>query len=373
MKTSHRTLALLAGASLATLGLAMPAAAAPVSEPGPSGHTGLVANDTLTICAIDTDPDAPDCTFGTIDLGGVGTTLVDVDTVAEGQIRQTAPAAPGNITLNIVNDGDAEIYAVATGTSSATAVINSAIMQTANAVGTAVLNIDNNGILLIDAIASSTGTIPDAFATIEPGILQDVTSTGAGDALANFTNDGTLTVLASANAISTGANSAIAGASINAGVSQIANAAGDIAGVSFTNNGAVAITANALASGVATASANAYVLGVNQSAVGGTANATFVNAATLTVAANATATGGATSAVANATASGLVQSVNGTVGGNAVATNSGTMTVTANAVAVAGNDAVSDNAGDAAMEDAGGDLTQNEVRIADHHGVAGFG
>ena len=213
MKTSHRTLALLTGASLAALGLAMPAAAAPVSEPG-IGHTGLVASDTLTICSIDTDPDAPDCTFGTIDLGGVGTTLVDVDTVAEGQIRQTAPAAPGNITLNIVNDGDAEIYAVATGTSSATAVINSAIMQTANAVGTAVLNIDNNGILLIDAIASSTGTIPDAFATIEPGILQDVTSTGAGDALANFTNDGTLTVLASANAISTGANSAIAGASI---------------------------------------------------------------------------------------------------------------------------------------------------------------
>ena len=66
MTTSQRNFALLTGASLAALGMAMPAYAVPVSEPG-IGHTALVANDTLTICAIDTDPDAPDCTFGTED------------------------------------------------------------------------------------------------------------------------------------------------------------------------------------------------------------------------------------------------------------------------------------------------------------------
>jgi hypothetical protein len=350
MKTSHRNIALLTGASISALGLAMPSYAAVVtSDPGINSAPAASAN--LVICNLDVDEDNPDCLFGT-DATGASPATAIVDTVAEGQILQIEAGAVADITLGLTNDGDAEIYAHASatpvaGVAVATAEITIAIWQSAVVPGTPTLNFDNNGNLLIDAIAvAAAADTATANATVGTGIFQHAESTGAGDAFTNFTNDGTLSVVASASA--TAGDVANANASVGAAVHQEATAIGDIAGADFVNNSAIAVSGTAFASA---ASANATAGGVvlNQLAIAGTgtANLTFLNAedATISVTGNATASG-STTASARAFAGGIGQ--NGSaVGGtaNASITNSGTMTYAANAVANAGNDATVDSAG----------------------------
>ena len=141
MKTSHRRIALLPGASISALGVssifATPAFAAPHDGATPGTfladgtYTGIDSTaDTLTICdiAVSPAPDSP-CFYGVIDT--VSPAFATVNDTAHGQIyhHQTG----GDITLDLINDGSAEVgaIAVATGTPAAVAVAyaTSAIRQ----------------------------------------------------------------------------------------------------------------------------------------------------------------------------------------------------------------------------------------------------
>ena len=162
MKTSHRRIALLTGASLTALGFAAtPALAAPP-------HTALAdgvypgANttvDTIEICDIATPPGSP-CFFGVIDTTNPAAALVN--TTALGQIYQHDTAT--NVDLLLTNIGSAEVGAVAIatntlGAATANATLSNAIQQSASATtGAANNTLDNDGSLYVDAFASAVGS-----------------------------------------------------------------------------------------------------------------------------------------------------------------------------------------------------------------------
>ena len=106
MTTSQRRIALLTGASLATLGMAAPAYAATVTV-GHILHTGLIGapnvSDTLTIClATDT------CTVG--NSGGTSAAFLTglIGTGLTAAVQQVANAT-GNATLVVNNAGVANV------------------------------------------------------------------------------------------------------------------------------------------------------------------------------------------------------------------------------------------------------------------------
>ena len=170
MKTSHRRIALLTGASISALGIATPALADP-RYPDPAPHDtvsngahpgdnstfvgpGAMTN-TITICDI---ADNPECFLG-VKNAGAGSRSATVNSVATGQIEQWVFAATGPVTIAVTNaTGDsAEIGAVAIANGGyAFADLNTAISQYASGNDDITIVLDNNGSLLIDALAVST-------------------------------------------------------------------------------------------------------------------------------------------------------------------------------------------------------------------------
>src|SRR4051812_27710236 len=111
MKTSHRRIALLAGASLATLGLAAPGMAAPHDTLPDGTYPGATATaDVVEICNLDVDEPGPGdlCFFGVIDTTGAAATAL-VNSTANGQIIHH-PGATGTLLNTYVT---AEIGAIA--------------------------------------------------------------------------------------------------------------------------------------------------------------------------------------------------------------------------------------------------------------------
>src|SRR3954451_21011682 len=190
MTTSHRRIALLTRASLAALGTATPAFAAPhdLAADGTYAGTSVVDTtapytDTITICAIATA--SPECFIGVKNSGAAAETS-NVSTPATGQIFVKAgPAAAGPVALSVVNaaGSSAEVGAVAIATgpaATANAFNRSAISEVANGTGAVVLSVTNNGTLLLDAFASanaSTGNA-NASAQLTSAIYQQGTSVG---------------------------------------------------------------------------------------------------------------------------------------------------------------------------------------------------
>src|SRR5512141_1696662 len=129
MMTSHRRIALLTGASLAALGTAAPAFAAP-NYPAASPHDAVAngtlagagdsyfgsgtVTDTLDICNIAT---TIDCFLG-VKEAGAGNQTATVNSSPTGQLNQNAAGPLGSTTFNVVTGtGDvAEIGAVASAT-----------------------------------------------------------------------------------------------------------------------------------------------------------------------------------------------------------------------------------------------------------------
>jgi hypothetical protein len=134
MKTSHRRIALLTGASLTALGLATPAFAAPHDNTTLADGVYPGANttvDTIEICDLATvpGPGSP-CFFGVIDTTNPAVAVVN--TTALGQIYQHDTAT--NVDLLLHNGGSAEVGAIAiatgvAGAASATATLDTAIEQ----------------------------------------------------------------------------------------------------------------------------------------------------------------------------------------------------------------------------------------------------
>src|SRR5215210_8331781 len=98
MTTTHRRIALLTGASVSALGLAMPAYAAPHDGLAAGTYAGVdTTADTVTIC--DLAEATPNCFFGVID--DTDPALAEVNSVASGRIYQHDAGA--TVALSLIN------------------------------------------------------------------------------------------------------------------------------------------------------------------------------------------------------------------------------------------------------------------------------
>ena len=300
----------------------------------------------------------------------VGVGISQVASAHGGTVTATLTGAPGTTTVNfgyagsananasIANSGTINVMAgaIATGADAiANAVVGTGIFQTASADGaaTGVANatIANaaGGAINIDAVASANGsTNASANATVTYGVSQNANAYGVSAAAnAALTNDGTISVIASANANASGSylfgTAAVGDASANAyiesGIFQDAFASGHrtasivfttagpgtafayegtaVASAALDNTGSIVIAANAAANGSGDAFANATIdWGISQNAYAfaasaATADASIVNSGTINIAANANATAGSFATASAYIETGLVQEANG--------------------------------------------------------------
>ena len=252
MQNSARCIALLTGASVSTLGLAVPVFAATTTSPGISHIVGPgpSVTDTLTICDL-----GDTCFFGVEATNSPAATAI-VNSVPTGRIEQIVFG--GSVTATMSNLGNAEMAAHATataaaGNATAVAQINTGILQVAAGTDGGFAHFTNSGTLLIDAIAEASAAAGDAVAnaTIDFGFQQQ--AFGINSATAVYTNTGAVTLSASAHALAAGL--AQANASVADAQYQIISAAGP-ATATFNNGGTMVINALASATGSA-ASAHA--------------------------------------------------------------------------------------------------------------------
>ena len=167
MTTNHRRIALLAGASVSALGLAMPAYAAPHDGLAAGTYAGVdTTAGTVTICDL---ASTVDCFFGVIDDTNPASALVN--SVPTGRIYQHDAGGLVDITLINAAGDSAEVGAIALGSTAAIATLSNPIWQTAT--GTDVtINFQNDGALLVDAVAVATGAaaVANASATGYRGV-----------------------------------------------------------------------------------------------------------------------------------------------------------------------------------------------------------
>jgi hypothetical protein len=365
MTTTQRRIALLTGASLATLG-ATPALAAPHDTLADGTYAGAsTATDTVTICDLAATPGSP-CFFGVIDTTPPSSAIVTG--TANGQIVQASVGATVALSMTNAAGSSAEIGAIAKGGSAANASIAVAAISQSASASSASVTLKNDGNLLIDAVASATGDTAVAHARIATGIFQD--ATGSSAAFDHLTNTGDLTIEAHAHA---SGSLARASAYVSNGIEQdfgfetsgsgaanidnsgtlhvgaLATAVGSTAataiavvahGIGFgnvTNEAGGTITIDAVANASASAAlAEAVVgVGITEGFFNGTGDAvnTIANDGTISINAKANATGSAAEAVA-VVGQGIFQSDNASgTSHNAIASvsNNGTLTIGATA------------------------------------------
>jgi outer membrane autotransporter protein len=330
MKTTHRRIALLTGASVAALSAA-PAFAAPHDVAGTGTYAGTnTSTATVTIC--DIAGADPSCFFGVYNTGAAAV-AVAVNTAANGQIFQHDGG--GDITLTMINaTGDsAEVGGIAVASTNADARLDFPVRQTGT--GSAVsLYFENDGALLVDAVASATGgaATADADATVYAGINQYAHL--ATSAHVSLVNNGTLTV--AATAVATATNFASASASVDYGIAQTASATGP-ASAALTNNGTLNIAANASAA-AEDASAYAYIEnGIGQYVNGSIATASVTNAtsAVIDMGAHASAVGTTYASASASISNAIEQYVTGSTSALGSIVNLGVLNIHATAAAAA--------------------------------------
>jgi hypothetical protein len=338
MTTTQRRIALLTGASLATLGVAVPAYAATVSSINHTGLTGASVNDTLTISNI-----------GGTELVGFNETVTVPSgplTASHGfpYVNQTANAA-GNVILDIVNAGSARVgefanLSASTGNITVNGVFGTgagAINQVANGTGSLSLSLNNAGTAsspasLLAGASVNVAAAGGANATISVrGIAQS--AAGGTSAQVSMTNADVLGAEALLNVNAGGA--AVGNASLLTGYSQKASAVGPngVASVSGSNAGTMSAVAQAVVVGSA-ATANASIgTAFLQNVAAASANASFTNVAGATQAFTASATASATTgnAIANARIDGIHQIAIGGTFASASYSNQGALDVIATA------------------------------------------
>src|SRR5690242_8484007 len=180
--TTSRRIALLTGASVAALGMsaltASPALAAP---PHTAFGTGTAAgtdttSSSVVICDLATNAD---CFFGVVDSGAAAATA-NVNAPANGQIYQHLGGPTVTLTMTNAAGDSAEVGAIALGTTAANATMDQGIRQTATG-GDLTLNLDNNGALLVDALAVATNAAtPAAIAAANATQVQAVFQSALG-------------------------------------------------------------------------------------------------------------------------------------------------------------------------------------------------
>lgn len=363
MKIGKRATLLAAGASVIAIGCAAPAFAQ--NYRGTSDiHVSPHVNNSITINlgalvdGGDTDSPALNTNATAYVDGGTSATAVDFGGFVQFG-SSTAPNADATIGLYVAGTAleswgavsvraDAAAYAT-TGAVDADASIVTAVDQYAVADRNVTVGLTNGGV--IDAIASayanSTGSEANANASITRGISQDGNSIEGGNEAMSLTNNGTINIRSSALASATAVNDtdtsstssgayatasagANADASIDTGISQLANSG--VTTVALTNSGEININAEAGAYVAATevspsafASANAYATtsdgayadalaganayadvenGISQVAGGvGSASVSLTNSGSINIGATADAGAPSASALAFASAS----------------------------------------------------------------------
>ena len=181
MKGSCRRVALLAGVSISTLGLSSPAFAEIIVNPG-IGHVDTTdpVQDNLVIC--ERAPGAPTspCVYG-VKATGAGSVSAVVDGVKTGRIERECNL-PGwrrparNYQRRLGRDRrHMPLRPPESGFARASASINDAIFQAGSAPGNVTIDLTNEGTLLIDAAATANGGkfgAAHAFAIIDTAIAQ---------------------------------------------------------------------------------------------------------------------------------------------------------------------------------------------------------
>ena len=345
MTNSTQRIVLLAGASLAAIGIANPANAA-INPFPPSAGYPIVAgaiNNTLIISNIG-DPAA---TYGDTVVGN-GVVTATVNTALNGEIHQSGTAGIFDAIFLATNAGvvtvkaDAAAFGIAA-LQSANAVLDTGFYQYGKGDDNASVTFNNSGTLNFGALAAADGLTANANATVTTGFHQQAVGVN-GTATAVTTNSGTLTTHAYATAdadLGLGSADAI----IHNGIVQLATASGGAATVGLTNtsSGIIDQTARARAtstvgvSGNATASATVLHLIYQQAQASGNFNAdvTLTNSGSITLDALATAKADGIARASATNKSAVSQFASATGGGNATVTLTNNASLDIDAVAVA--------------------------------------
>jgi hypothetical protein len=246
MTTTQRRIALLTGASLATIGLAaVPAYAAPHDTNADGTYAGAnTTTDTVTICDLAATPGSP-CFFGIIDTAG-GPAVVN--STANGLIFQHDAAATVTLTMTNALGSSAEVGAISKGGVAGHAAISGIAIHQSASGSAATINMTNDGHLLIDASATGSGAGAAALASVGVGIEQ--AGLGATSVQDNLTNNGDLTIAAHAQAVGGTTGGAAAEAVISTGIRQNFSFITGTGDAHLVNNGALNITASATATGI---------------------------------------------------------------------------------------------------------------------------
>ncbi|MDR7102337.1 hypothetical protein, partial [Croceicoccus sp. BE223] len=298
---------LVLGASTLAIGIAAPGLAQVV--PGPLDGIlvdAVTIDDTLVLTDLD------DTTETILDAGSSGVEDTDggnasavVSSQATGWVQQSANATAGDLDLSLVNEGDYEVYAIATADApgSNVAQIQNGFAQFGSATGDATQSIENTGSMAVTASIDAVGTVGEAAngsAGIYFGVYQETNADG--DATGTLSNAGDIALSTSATATgSTG----YAMSGVFAGVVQLAESSTEVldalsgnASVDLTNAEDATISIDGMATATATAAAggasalNYTYYGVVQ-AVGsedGEASATITNDGSIAISSTATAT-----------------------------------------------------------------------------------
>lgn len=232
-----------------------------------------------------------------------GATIANSNAIASSILvtKSQSNGQDGGLSIaTVTNNGRIAIGATSVATSQAegsesgaTATIESAILQVAEAEGspqienrTAALTFTNSasGVINVIGSASATGDLANASSLLDPAVLQQATTTGA--ASATFTNGGSF--LASSSASATGlSGTAQAGA---VGVEQ--EVTGNTALATFANTGA--FTVQSIAGVFGETSGSAWASSVGYTAFGDPLMLAVTNGGTIVVTADAQVTGLAT-------------------------------------------------------------------------------
>lgn len=199
---------------------------------------------------------------GRIDIGAASTAsasgeggLADAQATIEAAVQQVAEAEGSpqienrvaSVSFSNDSTGRVNITATASATgsgASAVSLVDPGFLQQATTTGDASATFSNGGVVVVSSTANATGLLGSAEATAV-GLEQEVTG---NTAQASFTNSGTFTVLSTARVSGEDSGSAVAGA---IGYTAF----GDPLNLSVSNSGAFTVTADADPLGPATASA----------------------------------------------------------------------------------------------------------------------
>jgi hypothetical protein len=327
--------ALLAGVSMAVVGLAEPAVAAPI--PGVEHDvTGPNASDLLTVSL----PGEPQAVHGDIEDGTASATAIL--NFGGGQVIQIGFGSGtgvglGNGDVTIENGGSALLVASAAasnpgGSAKAFALDLQDLVQVGEGIANGTALIENTGTFELKAAAAANGSTAAANVFFHSAIVQQAIG---NDADAGIVNSGSFQILGSAAATAT-AGAAVATVGMD-GIHQFVRDL-DTGSAHFTNSADFDVTGIAHANGATSASAVATVTdGVLQSASGsGAASLRIDNAGLIRINAIAVAKADDFAGAGAAVDAGLVQFGRAIGGDDLVIHNSGTYQVEGMASADAG-------------------------------------